>query len=386
MSIVLKDSEKASGAQAELLFGGDFCPIRRYEEKILAGKQIFATGLLDFFAQKDLFVVNLEAPLCNDYYNPGLHGGGLGAAPEIAKHLKTFNIDAVGLANNHILDKGQRGIEQTRKALEQSGVRYFGAGLNLVEAGEFVVFELNGLKIGILAVAERELNIAGTDSAGAAPFDPVLTAQKIAALKDQVDFMVCYPHVGHEFMLTPSPRVREACRAFISAGADAVIAHHPHVPQGYEHYQDGWIFYSLGNLVFDSPYVSSHAETDHGYLVKLTVGRHEFKRVELLPYRLSSRITVEALSSDQEDEYADFLHGLSARISDDKKFMKQWEINVAMRWKQDYRDILRNLSARYCDNGDLPFLSNLRNLFSCPTHKELFNQAFDMIEAGKMQR
>ncbi len=386
MSIVIKENKKPTEVQVELLFGGDFCPIRRYEEKILAEKQIFDADLLKTFEEKDLFVVNLEAPFCTNYHNPKRHGGGLGVSPEIAKYLKEFKIDAVGLANNHILDKNQRGIEQTMKILEQSGIRHFGAGLNLAEAEKFAIFELKGLKVGILAVAERELNIAGIDTAGAAPFEPVLTAQKITALKDQVNFMVCYLHVGHEFMLTPSPRIRDACRGFIDAGADTVIAHHPHVPQGYEHYHGGWIFYSLGNLVFDSPYVSSYAETDHGYLVKLTIDKHEFKCVELIPYRLTPEIMVEAITGERKSNYADFLRKISFWISDDKEFIKQWEINVAMRWEQDYQGMLRNLSKRYCDATDLPFLNNLRNLFSCPTHNELLNQAFDMIEAGKIQR
>lgn len=386
MSILLKNQENSNSGHPRLLFGGDFCPIRRYEEKILSGKQIFDPQLLEYFTQKDLFVVNLEAPLCNDFHNPKRHGGGLGVSPELAKYFKTFNIDAVGLANNHILDKEAKGVEKTMKALEQSGIKHFGAGRDLADAEKLAIFELNGLKVGVLAVAERELNIAGADSPGAAPFDPVLTAQKIAVHKKQVDFLICYPHIGHEFILTPSPRIREACCGFIIAGADVVIGHHPHVPQGYEQYRDGWIFYSLGNLVFDSPYVSSYADTNHGYMVRLTVGKNKTEQVELIPYRLTPEIKVAAITGDDENKYAAFLRKLSLQISDDDEFMRQWEMNVAMRWEQDYQNILRNLSTRYRADNDLPFLNNLRNLFSCPTHEELLNKAFDMLESGKIQR
>lgn len=385
MGIVLKDTNNLAPA-ATLLLGGDFCPIRRYEEKILKGQRIFDRQLLDTFAEKDLFIVNLETPLCNDYHNPGRYGGGLGAAPEIAQCLKNFSIDAVGLANNHILDKERRGLEQTLRVIEQAGIRHFGAGLDLANAEKEAVFSINSLKIGILAVAERELNIAGSNSPGAAPFDPWQTARKISVLKDHVDYLICYPHIGHEFMLTPSPRIRDACRRLVIAGANAVVAHHPHVPQGYEQYQDGWIFYSLGNLIFDSPYVSSYLETDHGYLVKLIIGRHTTDRVELFPYRLTPQMQVEAIIGEEENEYADFLHRLNSLIVNDGKFMEEWEANVTMRWKQDYQEILRNLSMRYNAGGDLPFLNNLRNLFSCPTHQELLNHAFGMIEAEKLQR
>lgn len=76
------------------------------------------------------------------------------------------------------------------------------------------------------------------------------------------DFLVVFLHAGQEFISTPSPRIREACRNLIDAGADAVISHHPHVVQGVEKYKHGLIAYSLSNLVFDSPYVSRFENTD----------------------------------------------------------------------------------------------------------------------------
>jgi poly-gamma-glutamate synthesis protein (capsule biosynthesis protein) len=386
MSIILKEQAIQPIYQAELLFGGDFCPIGRYEEKLIAGEEIFDSGLLELFTLKDLFIVNLEAPLCSDYHNPKLNGGGLGTSPEVAKRFKELNIDGAGLANNHIIDKGKRGVEQTQKALDKCGIRYFGAGLNQAEAEKVAFFELNNLKIGILAVAEKELNISGKNSPGAARFHPEQTAQKIADLKHKVDFLVCYPHAGHEFMLTPSPRIRESYRAFIDAGADAVVGHHPHVPQGYEEYKNGWIFYSLGNLVFDSPYVSNYADTDHGYLVKLAVSKHKIHKIELIPYRLTEKIKVEAIKGEQEAEYASFLQKISNYIKSEDAFSKQWKNNVAMRWEQDYCGLMQTMSQRYIDDKESTFLSNLRNLFTCPTHQELLEQAFDMIEAEQLKR
>ncbi|MEI3005020.1 MAG: CapA family protein [Victivallales bacterium] len=69
--------------------------------------------------------------------------------------------------------------------------------------------------------------------------------------------------------------------AFIDAGAELVIGHHPHVIQGVEQYGNGWIAYSLGNLVFDSDYVAAYPNTDRGFLVSLAASHHHLNRLTL---------------------------------------------------------------------------------------------------------
>ena len=95
-----------------------------------------------------------------------------------------------------------------------------------------------------------------------------------------------------------------------------------------------------------------YADTDHGYMVRLTVKKNKTEQVELIPYRLTPEIKVAAITGDDENKYAAFLRKLSLQISDDDEFMRQWEMNVAMRWEQDYQNILRNLSTRYRADDD----------------------------------
>lgn len=381
ISIKIKHTVKEpKNPQATLLFGGDFCPIRRYEEKILNGEPIFSPALERELSKKDFFIVNLESPLCNDICNPKLHNGGMGCDGRITAHLKKFHIDAVGLANNHILDKTGVGVLRTVELLNQNGIIYGGAGSNLKKASEMIIFDKNGFRIGIWALAEKELNVATDDSPGSSFFHPELNVLEIPRLREQVDFLVCFIHAGHEFMLTPSPRIRKAYRSFIEAGADTVIGHHPHVPQGYEQYHKGWIFYSLGNLVFDSPYVSSYAETDHGYLVKMKIGRHNIFDIDIIPYHLRTNIMVEELSSRNLIAYKHFIKRISQQIIDDVSFAEEWQRNVVMRWKQDYQKNFMNLSARFGDHSDQVYLSWLRNFIQCPTHEEITCEIINLLE------
>ena len=60
--------------------------------------------------------------------------------------------------------------------------------------------------------------------------------------------MVC--HAGLEKVNYPLPEFREQYKRFIDYGADAIIAHHPHVVQGWEYYNNKLIAYSLGNFIW----------------------------------------------------------------------------------------------------------------------------------------
>lgn len=373
--------------KAALLFGGDFCPVRRYEEKILAGAPVFDAALKSVFAESDFSVVNLEATLCpKGTKSASPTGYGLRSAPEVAAFMKEMNISAAGLANNHIRDFGDDGVSRTLDALDKAGVLRFGAGRNAKEAERPLVIERNGLRIGLWALAEKELNLATGDKPGAARFNPETNVLRIEEFRHQFDFLAIFLHAGHEFMATPSPRIREACRAFVNAGADAVIAHHPHVPQGAERYKGALIVYSLGNLAFDSDYVSSYENADIGYMVKAQVGRHTVEKVEIVPYRLEKDAFVRPLSPEALDAFREMLARLSANITDDTTFNAEWRRNVAARWERDYKNILRGFSRRFSDPGDLAFPRWAKNFFACPTHEELLETAFDMLAENILGR
>ncbi len=90
--------------------------------------------------------------------------------------------------------------------------------------------------------------VARRGHGGAVPFDRDLVAADIAAADGLV---VVELHSGLQFSETGSGFMRRAARAAIDAGADLVVAHHPHILQGFEWYQGKLIAHSLGNLVFD---------------------------------------------------------------------------------------------------------------------------------------
>ena len=87
---------------------------------------------------------------------------------------------------------------------------------------------------------------------GGAMDDLASLERDIPALRRQVDFVVVSSHWGIPYEREPAPDVRERARRAIDLGADAVVAHHPHIIQACEVHRGRPIFYSVGNFAFGS--------------------------------------------------------------------------------------------------------------------------------------
>jgi poly-gamma-glutamate capsule biosynthesis protein CapA/YwtB (metallophosphatase superfamily) len=90
---------------------------------------------------------------------------------------------------------------------------------------------------------------------GAAGWDDETSPAAIAAA--DADVVMVQLHAGFQFQSAPSSGVKTLARNCIDAGADIVIAHHPHVLQGVEWYAGKLIAYSLGNIVFDQDFLAT---------------------------------------------------------------------------------------------------------------------------------
>ena len=161
-------------------------------------------------------------------------------------------INTISLANDHSLDYGSRGLEHTVQETVRLGLQYAGAGENLPAAGMYRILETDGLRVGFVACSAVNPNGAGpiddyclATSAYSALYRNVLLAD------DQSDLVVVYVCWGELDGISVSEAQRKVAHQLIESGADIVIGTHPHVLQPVEQYQNGWIFYSLGNLVSD---------------------------------------------------------------------------------------------------------------------------------------
>ena len=198
--------------------------------------------------------------------------------------LNQADIDGVTLGNNHILDAGAPGVRETIVHLEDAGIAHAGAGMDLAEAREPMIFDLGQTKIGVLSyqgVPSYDWAWATETSAGTAPIEKEVMKEDVERLRDEVDLVVVMPHWGIEYLATPEPWQVNWAHAAVEAGADLVIGDHAHWPKGIEVYEGDPIFYGVGNFLFDQ---SWSEETSTGIFAEITLYEDRVIQIRPVPF------------------------------------------------------------------------------------------------------
>lgn len=176
------------------------------------------------------------------------------APPALLDGMKRAGVEAVTLANNHILDYWHPALLDTLQHLEKAGIDHAGAGQNATAAGALLSKEIQGSKIGVLAfsgVVPAAAWVAGAKTPGVAALWPWERAvQRVARAAGQVDILIVSLHWGQEAKTLPEKWQVQLAHRLVDAGADVVWGHHSHVLQGVEVYKGRPIIYSAGNFLF----------------------------------------------------------------------------------------------------------------------------------------
>lgn len=179
-------------------------------------------------------------------------------SPDNADALSRAGFDAMSVATNHIKDCGltncgDQAFFDTLYHLHRVKIQTVGAGKNLEEAMQPIILSVNGVRYGIVSQGQIEQGgvYATADKPGIAPLteENILAGIRLArSLSDVVIFM---PHWGPENMAQPNWIQRNLAHFIVEAGADLVVGNHTHVVQGFQQIKGVWVFYGLGNFVFD---------------------------------------------------------------------------------------------------------------------------------------
>jgi len=245
--------------KARVLFVGDMMFdrwIRQVSEK--KGSEFIFKEVRNLLQSEDLVVGNLEGPITN---SPSISlGSEFGSKnnyiftfpTETAYNLYKENIRLVNIGNNHILDFGKKGLNETKDYLSEAHLSFFGdTGEN---SQRYAIKEINGIKIAFINF--NQFSKTGKQNA----LDDLSLVKK-----NHPDFIVVYTHWGTEYTEKPNEKNRELAYEFIESGADLIIGSHPHTIQTKEEYKDKRIYYSLGNFIFDQYF---NTKTQSGLLVE----------------------------------------------------------------------------------------------------------------------
>lgn len=208
------------------------------------------------FDTADLVVANLEGPIISESGANSLeqkNSLALHNSVDAFQVLEDFNVTAVSLANNHILDL-PLSISKQKTQLDQSGISSFGGGSNVAEASKPYSLSRGDSTVQIFAFG---WDVIGCRTAtghrqGVNPFTTAHALDTIRRLRkvDTSSFVAFIMHWNYELELYPQPAHRQLAQDLIREGVDAVIGLHPHVAQGAELFEGKPIVYSLGNWVF----------------------------------------------------------------------------------------------------------------------------------------
>ncbi len=241
---------KIAMSEIRITILGDICPTEDYQHLFDNQPEALFADIASLAQTSDFALCNLECPATLQTTPIVKTGPNLKAKPAILSTLKAFGIQAISLANNHILDYGEQGMLDTLREAEGQGIMVFGGGRNSADAARPLLVDIKGKKVAFFSFAEHEFNLSTETTPGANWFDPYKSLAGITRQKADCDYVVVLYHGGIEHYKYPSPLLQKKCRAMVEAGADAVFCQHSHCIGTIETYEGNPIVYGQGNTIF----------------------------------------------------------------------------------------------------------------------------------------
>jgi hypothetical protein len=260
-----------------VLVGGDVMLDRTVRSRAEAeGYDYLIEPLLSLMHDHDIVVFNLEGPI-TDHDSVSLTSvvgepanTQFTFSPTVATWLAKHDVIA-HVGNNHINDFGTEGVRKTIHYAREAGAVLFGdAGTALPT---HTMQRVGDLTFGLVSYNQ----FVGGSFARA--------VETLTSLRPNVDVLIVYAHWGDEYVAAPRASVRIWAGAFVDAGADLVVASHPHVVGAREHIAGVPVYYSLGNLVFDQYW---NDEVRCGALLSVAIDKGKITSTELIPVYLDS--------------------------------------------------------------------------------------------------
>ena len=309
ISSVIKEVKKEEYVPEKIFFAGDMMFDRGVEA--LMQKSSFTypiERMKDFLSVFDFSVGNLEGPLNEKPKYFSDQSLKFSFDKRSIESLKTGKFALVSLANNHTLNMGDDGLEETKNILKENNVGFTG---DPIECDADYIYQKDGITF-------YGVNVTFPNNCSNKEIGDWIKGTKFY---NPETFFVVLVHWGDEYKTVSSKEQQNLAHNMIDAGADLVVGGHPHVVQNIEKYNGKLIFYSLGNFIFDQ-YFS--AETKEGLGVGMEI--YPNKKVYNL-YPIKNNLAQPQLMNEEEKKV--FLEALAKKSSEDlKESIKQGVIEI----------------------------------------------------------
>ena len=252
--------------------------------------------------QPDLKLINLETSITtNDdpWEGKGIH---YRMHPENIKALKTAGINHCSLANNHIMDWGRPGLEETLQTLRNAGINYSGAGQNqdlakkpsILQAGSdrVLVFSFGARSSGIPSSWAAEKNRSGLNYIERIDVELISRIKEnIRSHKKEGDIVIFSIHWGGNWGYDIPKSHRQFAHKLIDEGeVDLIFGHSSHHPLGIEVYKNKLIIYGAGDFFNDYEGISGmeqfRGELSLMYFPEIESSTGNLKSLKLVPMEI----------------------------------------------------------------------------------------------------
>ncbi len=237
------------------------------ESALLSGSyDPYFSSMGTYLNDDDLTFANLETPID---IRKGISGyPQFNSKKELLESIRKYSIDLLSLANNHSYDQGLDGCKSTLDLVNQYSIKNSGISITKNDTNRFIFFTVKNITIGYYAFT-FSLNGLIEDQGDQSPYINYISysntkefnklCKNITAAKKLADVIIVSYHCGKEYSTSPDTSQLYNIKKLSEAGADVVLAHHPHVLQKVEKLENGTLVaWSLGN------YIS--AQTRYGHL------------------------------------------------------------------------------------------------------------------------
>jgi poly-gamma-glutamate synthesis protein (capsule biosynthesis protein) len=225
-----------------------------------------------YIQSADIAIGNLEVTLAGPPYK----GYPAFSSPDaLAEELKRAGFDILVNANNHAIDRGQRGLERTLHVLDSIGLVQTGVFKDRTDRSRRypLIVEKNGIRLALLNYTYGTNGIRVTDPNIVNYIDTVQMKKDLEkAILAQPDFVIALMHWGNEYEMTENPTQRKLADFLLQNGTDAIIGSHPHVVQPVEVFPGNkLVVWSMGNFISNM----RKRATDGGIMAELTLIRED---------------------------------------------------------------------------------------------------------------
>lgn len=273
-----------------------------------------------------------------------------------AAWLAEAGVDVVNVANNHVLDAGPDGFDDTLAALAAQGIAVAGGGCERAGPVQPPVLTRGGLRLGFLGYASERYHDAARGHALHGVHGTDLETP-IRALRAACDAVIVALHWGVEDAFYPSPEQIRVSRAVVDAGAAVVLTHHAHVVQGVERWGRGVIAYSLGNFCFPA----GGDEARRSFVLRVELERGGVRHHDLLPVQLDAAGVPHPMAATGAEALRRTVAARSAPVAANRITEAWWYANIAPVY---LRGNLRAWGTRFRRHGLRPAPAFLRWLAS----------------------